>query len=273
MKILKSSIWEHVKPVGLLAALLFVGAASSNATPIYLEDFNYSTGSLNGDGGWSGSSSSVVDPTLEPYTSGDLQVPLSGNQSSTNGGADFVSLPSAIGTDGTTIYFSILEQVSSTDLSNGFAGFSIQSSDGSDYLYIGQTYGAADYGIQAATSTDTQTAFSNVSVTDEALLVASATFNDGNVTFNLYVNPTTTTLPPTPDASVTEVAGSYDELRLAAVNTDTDGSATLLADAIKIGTNYSDVASAPEPSTTSMLLLTTGLALILFHIRARSRQV
>jgi len=235
--------------------MILAGTVFSRASVIYKEDFNYATGTLTGDGKWTtlGTAAQVQSPTLEPYTSGVLYVPQSGNQVLTpsDGSRSELNLSSTLGASGSTVYISFLAQ--SSNASSAYSGLSLHTgaSYSSDSIFIGQDYGSHVWGIDISTNGVETNALTSISCGSEALLVVGITFNGSSSTLNLYVNPTSTTLPSTPSASLTftESSSLYNYIWLQSVNS------TLQVDGIQIGTSYADVVSVPEPSTDSILIL------------------
>lgn len=232
--------------------LLTLAPGSVLATPLAYDGFDYTAGSsLTGKTAPTGFSSAyaeigagitVAAPGLV-YTG----LPVSGNRLNLSGVNASVagSLASSPETVGTTIYFSYLMQVG---FGAGNAGISLYQG-GTETLYTGNRNdsGTNYFGIDPKGGT----AVNSTSLSsDLSLLVFRVDFSASSATIRLYVNPTSSTEPGIPSATVTKNAAlTYDRIRI--VSNGNTGS----IDEFRLGQTFGDVAVPPPVMVNKQIVV------------------
>lgn len=256
--------WKRIdhpdmKKYFLSSSLTLLGlAAVAHSGPIATEDFDYAPGAiagLNGPSGFAGAwrGSGSVDATGLTYpgllSDGGRFASAGGNSGA------FRDLGAFYGTDGTTVFVSVLVsgQPGVSGNNPDYAGLSfLDAGDNNERLFLGKTFLATNYGFERSGGATT---LSGTAVSaSTTFLVAEFNFLPGNDTVNLYVNPTPGIAAPDVVPFSASVADFFfDRIRL---QSGLDGGESFNFDAVRLATTYAEVSPAPEP--TSMLLL--GLA-------------
>ena len=264
---------DSVLRVSLLLAIAVGGAlvaGSAEAAPIFAEPFAYTTGDLNGQGGWGGSTNWDVE-------SGNLSYPAAwnmtttGNRATINGGGSSVtrSLGSSMSFDDPgTYYVSFLISKDATSAtSSEYFWMSLRDSTSykatmgigsGENVLLGEATGGGSFSVSSGTISGS---------TDYVYVAKIITSGIGNDQYfaKLYepsdpvpvLEPTSWDVTRSPN-----VTGTASYLRL-----ESGSVAQFTIDEILIGTSWADVAAVPEPSTLAMLLMGLGAAGVLFGRR------
>lgn len=264
-------------PVLFMAAAL-LSANTVSATLIFSEDFDYTLGSLVGQGGWAngggGGNAVVTDPTLTPFEKGGLQVPVVGNQVSLTNKTVFRGLgqhtPNRVGD---TFFVSFVAQMDSG--SNQYGGLRLKNTSSNRQITIGQLWNSAYWGMNVeGNGITTVAAHSTVSNASASLLITEITYTAANTaTINLYVNPVVSSsegamaLLSAPVASLTGIVleGGFNQIILLGTES------TPMLDAIRIGTTLADVVT-PIPEASSYALVLAGGAILWMGSRRALRR-
>jgi hypothetical protein len=217
-----------------------------NSQPPY-EGFNYTDGSLTGQGGgigWSGpwtleagynGDHSVFSP-VTPWRGGLAELVSSGGavQMGANGSADFEDIRNLQATLGGssagTLYISFVCQVTNA----GWGGVELVQ-DGTSSLFLGSCwyFSAWGWGNRAAPDATTPVPASTL-----ALLVYRFDFTPTNTAVRLYVNPSSLSAEPaTADATGNEPLIAFDQLRIVTHNANPNG----IFDEFRIGGTWAAV--------------------------------
>lgn len=264
-----------------LKPLLIVGATSvllqtAQATLLYSEGFNYSTGPLSGNDSWLGGaagltvgSANLTYPGLSDLGGNDL-VDTQGTAGSMT--VNFNPTPISSG----SIYYSFLIDATTLPTGNNYLTSLLPNggspNGGSDPLavYVGQQTAGSTYKIGIRHSglgsgaTYTSGAWATLGTVN--LVVVKYTFVAGtaNDTLALFINPTPGgTEPVTPDVSLTGAGtdpGSLQTLGFKAQGNATTGN--WLFDNLMIGDSWGDVTPLAVPEPSAFVLAGIGLALI-----------
>ena len=240
----------------IVIALLLMSGTAARAALVAYEPFNYPAGSIVGLNGGSGFSGPWIDGTA---VSGSLSFgSYQGTGNSAIGGLR--ELSTTLGVDNTQLWASFLIRPNST----GGSPFAVI---GFNDLAVGILGGPTGMGPPSATwGMDTvggsNAVLSAVPVVpnETALLVVHMTFLPGNDQLDLYVNPTTGTVPLTPDATKTDL-DLYTGSDLAILGPSS------IYDEIRIGTTYADVVPFATPEPSGLILGGLGLVGLFFTVR------
>lgn len=260
---------------GVLAIVVAAGslflAFGAEASVILSEPFAYTTGDLNGRGGWSGSANWDVESVgLLSYPTGS-NMTATGNQVAIEGGRtgeDIVTrtLGSALNFDGAgnTYYLSFLIRKDQTAATGNEYFWMTLEESASMRAAIG--IGSGENLLVGINTSTFVTSPNTISGGTDYLYVAKIlTSASGNDQYSVKVYDPSATVPWTEP-------GTWDRTYSAAMM----GSANLLrlragpsgyynVDEIRLGTSWSDVVEAPEPSTLAMLLSLGGMSLLGFR--------
>jgi hypothetical protein len=276
------------KGIAVFLAIAGLAASQASATLTSYEGFNYANGvnldtqsggtgfaanwgQFLGDGlGYVATTGSLADPTSTLQTSG--------NKVSTTSTAGFEGRynnapPPSQGAAGSTNFWSVLIRPDNLGTQTGLGttngGFILQifSSGGAGDLSVGKSGDNAHWGLE--NGTQNISSFSSVSAVSNqtVLLVLEEDFTAGADTFKLFVNPSSSTEPAVPNATL-----SYDIGTQNGFGINTFNGALASFDEIRIGTTYADVTPGlvPEPGTVSLVI--GGLAFLGFGVRRRVRR-
>ena len=240
--------------------------AAAHGALVAFDSFNYPVGDLNGQNGGIGFSDAWQNGgTVVAGSLGLGSYQGTGNSLSLNGYRD---LATTYGADGTQLWASFLMQPTLDN--GGTIGGMLLWGGPSLGLYVGVPASLTSpdinpYGMD--TIGGNGQVFSNVPVVfgQTTLLVVHMTFQSGNDHIDLYVNPTTSTVPATPDATKTDL-----DLSLTAVQFLSGFPTTF--DEFRLGTTYADVIGLAVPEPSSQILCSLG-AIGLVLAACRSRQV
>jgi hypothetical protein len=267
---------HHIFLKAIAATSLLLGL-EAQAQLLYYEGFNYTSGSSltaqNGGTGWGGAwtangSGETISTPGFTYTDGSGNVLLT---SPGDGIANFVSgnngnfraLGTTLGTAGSTVYISFLDQVSSSTLP--YAGLSLFNGTSTENEFLGQPGGPTTFGFAGTVSGQSSTP-----VTDLSLLVYEINFSGTGETVSLFVDPTLGVQPATADATGTSgTAFTFDTIRIQSGGLTADGPAGISE--LRIGDTFSDVtpfSPVPEPTTMALSIL-GGLGAV--HVIRRRR--
>lgn len=255
----------------LAAAVCFVYSPSIHAQIIASESFNYSTGSLNGDGPANGFSGSWVASPNVVVASGSLAYSglLTQGNSLTATGTTAASntyevMPNNLAVAGNNIWLGF--EIETTNpgsyggLVLGKSTTAVGSQAGTQGIFIGYS-GSAGLGVGAnsvsglAVGTGTTFTANTVEYMVADLDYTSATGG----TLTLYLDPTPGQSTPNNELGSTNFTlGNFNQIALGT----TSGSSF---DEITIGDSYASISSAPEPTTASFLACSAvaGMFLIL----------
>ncbi len=258
------------------AALAVVAllAAGAEAAMIFTEPFDYSTGYLPGNGGWSGTTNWDVESGNLSYPAGWNGMP-SGNRATINGGGGAVtkSLGTTIDYDSSgTYYVSFLISKDSTP-ATGNEYFWMSLRDGTAFIKTTMGIGSSENVLLGYGTANGQFSISSTTVsgnTDYFYLAKIVTSGTGNDQLYAKVYDPSAPAPKTEPASwdVTRnsnITGSASLLRL-----ESGSAAYYTLDEILIGDRWNEVVPTPEPSSLAILLGLGGLGLLGFRGR-RSR--
>lgn len=271
---------------GLIGLLVF--ASNATAQLIAYEGFDTAPGGVDGTSGatsfgWSGNwfgttGTGTIMGGGQNYTdSNGVSLPTVGNSLIVGGAvnnATFRSLSSTISTG--TVWISFIGQISNGTNSTitPYGGLSLYDS-GVEEIFIGDTFNTpSTWAIQQAVGGPTSN--SGVSTTSTSLVVLRIDFlGAGDDNIYMFVNPDlgAGNEPAIGSADATLLGQTFqiDGVRFAAgdsVNGTTDTS--MVADELRIGQTFGDVAPAPEPTTLWTFSLSLGLVIAIFQ-RRRSR--
>ena len=236
--------------VSLTATLLIVSGparASQLAYDGFGESFPaYANGGFGFSGPWAQggfnvsassyrqNSSSLIYPSLATGSVGSV----SGDAFAVISGA-IRSLGQPLGTDGTTVYLSVLLQPNGTlgqGIFNGFFGVTLNGSLSNDLFFGKPGAGAADqYVIETCGGSGQVASGIATELGQTTLLVLKAQFQSGNDLFTLYTNPK----PGQPEPSSGAQKSDLDLGKVSAIGIYSTGAFTV--DEIRIGTAYEDV--------------------------------
>lgn len=248
---------------GILLSAMLLTTGIASAASLFTENFDYSLGSLIGQGNWGdgggGSGQATVqDPTLSPYVHGGLQVPTVGNEIRISNKVVFKMLENYTPhNDGDTVFISFLAKMDAG--SNQYGGIQLKNTSTGRLMLIGQLWTSPYWGMNVEGAgipvVETRSAVSNAST---SLLLTQITYTSASTAdIHLYVNPVVSNLEgaislvSSPVASLTGVSldGGFDQILMRGTNS------TPIIDAIRIGTNLGDVVTPiPEASSYAMIL-------------------
>lgn len=254
----------------LLALVVTLASGpSAVAALIASESFDYSAaalGTANGGTGWSGAwaggTTNVTSPGLTFGTVGSASNNALTTNNDNNGA--FRSIPSTLGTDGTTVWLSYLARSTASPVNAGYAGLSLFNG-ATELLFTGKRNGVAFYGVgrTGGTSGDSTVAWD----TNTHLLVYKIEFGagttPGNERISMYIDPVAGVTPVTAAVTLSDVTNfSFNRIRIQSGN-----GPAIVTDELSLGTTFDDVVPVPEPGTY-------GLAgLIAMGLFARRRRV
>jgi hypothetical protein len=268
--------------LALAAAVSCLLVQSANATLLFSEGFNYTSGSaLSGNGPWTSGSApplqigtgNLTYPSLPDLGGNDL-VDTSGAASS--GAANFNASPITSG----TIYYSFVLQPTALPTANSYltdilnTGATPNGSGDPLSVYVGQQTAGSTYKIgirHSGVGTGATFAPSNAGFTLNSVnfFVVAYTFGSGG-SESLWVNPTLGA-GSAPAADVTIAAGGTEATGLQEIGFKANSATTAgnwNFDTLRVGDTWADVTPAvPEPS--SILLAGAGVGLMLMMIRRR----
>jgi hypothetical protein len=268
--------------------LLVAGACclllqSANATQLFSDGFNYATGGLSGNGGWTGGGAAnltvgganLTYPGLADLGGNELTL-ISGGAAST----DVASFNSQV--TGGTVYFSFLLQATTLPTGNnemmdllptgatGLAGSTAPLA-----IYVGSST-ASQYkiGVRHGLSGATYATSAAMTLGSVNFIVVGYTFNPGvgDDVVSLWVNPTPGGSQPGANVSFSNSAladvANLQVVGIKAQSNVAEGNWNL--DSFVVGDTWTDVTGytvIPEPST--LALVGSGLALMFGMIRRR----
>lgn len=251
--------------LGFGIALFVVQGA--RATLLFQDGFVYPTGTLAGNGAWTGASANIqVGNTSLTYPG--LFDPGSGNDVTVTSGvaagttkANFTDTPITSG----SLYYSFLAECTALPTANNYLS-SLNASGGGPSgsadplsVYVGQQVAGSQFKIGVRhTSTGTGATYtSNPTLTlgSTHFFVVEYTWGGVGGSVSLFVDPApgTGSIQPTADVTVAGVAGS-DAANLQVVGFKANSAATAgnwAFDTVRIGDTWADV-TIPEPSATAL---------------------
>jgi PEP-CTERM motif len=255
--------------VGVVSTTLF----SARANVVFSDDFgSYTAGNLVGQGPWTITGTSVVNPIQ--VSSGAISLTTTGQDAYAN----FSS--SVANATGGNIFVGLTLDVTSAQATGDYFVHMVQTGGNTsgfyDKIWAKATTGGYLLGFQDTSGT---VVFGSVALTlgttHRVVLEEDFVSGDKNDTFELYVDPTDTSVAAnnTPYASGTwssalsELA-SYGAINLRQGTTTVAPAETI--DNLDVGTAFSDVSTGivPEPSTLALLTL-GGLSAVGFAFRRK----
>ena len=236
-----------------------VRVQSPQDTPLLVEDFNYSAGSLLTANGWSAHSGagtnaiSVTSPglTYTGYPSSGV-----GNTASltTSGEDDSKTFtPAANG----SVYAAVMVNVSASQAAGDYFFHLIDTAGSTAFrgrVFVKKDAASSNFAFgisKSSTSTINYTGF-NYATGTTYLLVLKYTFNSGSTTDDdvaLFVNPALGGAEPAPTISYTDTTSSdITQIGVVALRQGSAANApTLQADGIRVGTSWAAITTAAAP--------------------------
>lgn len=261
-----------------LALIVWLGAATANAAPLFTEQFAYTTGDTLGSNGWTlvptsgGASTLVVANNLS--LSGFAASSGNATQLRPNGQDWFRSYTTQSYTNNSTesLYYSFLLRVDNLGLLNttgGFFGGLAAGNGTSGGAMVGMRLSGLGFQLGVAKRDSTALSFdSTVYSTGSTILVVGA-YNlvSGSVqndTASLWINPGSLGAGSAPSAtlSVSTTGINNDTQSFSSFRWSPQGNATstlipgsLIVDELRVGNSWADVTPVPEPSTFALVLI------------------
>jgi MYXO-CTERM domain-containing protein len=280
---------RYVQTAALAAGLALLASGSAKATLYYEDGFNYGTGQLAGNAGWTNNSSNIAVTANSLTYPGLADTAVPGNavtvtSGSTAGTTNTNFNASAI--TGGNIYYSFLAQVTALPTANNYltsllptAGTPNGSTDPLAF-YAGQQTAGSTYkaGIRHnGIGTGATFAASNPALTLNSthFFVVEYTFNAAAAddAISLFVDP----VPGAPQPlvpSVTVSGGGTDAANLQVIGFKAQSVATAgnwIFDTARVGDTWADVTPAAVGSPEPSALLLAGLGGIGLIARRRAR--
>ena len=264
-------LWGSVGMLGLhplSAALIFHEPFSESAYPAAWEG---TTPDVGGDAWAAGQGTNeqvnveITDVSID--TTGTQALTATGGKLSLTAEDEYrgysVLSGGGLGGDGTSVYLSTLIDLTDTDINGQATGLDIRKNSPTDathstnrVLFIGAI--GTNYAVQ------TQVGAGSVALGPGVnFVVTRFNFVAGNDTIDVWVNPTAADLTGPADGQLTGAEFDFDHVAISTFGNFATGT----LDEIRIGTELTDVALVPEPSSTALLGL-GGLALILRRRRS-----
>ena len=248
--------------VVVIAACGVLLPVSAEGTIVPTESFAYSTGDLNGQGGWSGSSNWDVESGNLAYPA-SCSLVASGNRATINSGGGSVnrSLGATLDFDSQNTYYLsfLIRKDAIPETSNEYFWLSLR--DSSSYKAT-MGIGSSENVLLGSNTSGFSISSSTIAGSTDYLYVAKmVTASSGNEQYFATVYGPSETVPATEPTSwdvtfSSTVTGTANSLRL-----ETGSNGYYTVDQIRIGTSWANV-TVPEPTTLVMLLGLAGIGLM-----------
>lgn len=273
----------------MIVALCLCAAQTANATVLAYEGFNYTTeqniGGLNGGSGWGAAWTAIFGNGWLPAPGGSLIGPnATGNAASTGNAlregftrdgrfldtssagafAGYLDANGNIGKDGTTLYLSFLQQVTTE---TPFYAFEFHKDDLGDAGRVGYIGADGNDNDCVSLHVPNGTNLMDTQDTNAHLYVVRFDFLAGDDTVTVYRDPTDAIEP----SSATLVIAGAGDMSFDGISTaDFKSSGNTWTDEIRLATTFADAIGTPVPEpSTIVLMVTAAFGLVAYAWRKR----